>query len=102
MKLRALSASVLAGLMTLACSPGKYEKTDRGVTVNVESTGENSVRKVRLQVLGEKIIRVSATPDKKFAEGNSRGTVPQKKVALIHISEATRLPGLSECALWFV
>ena len=79
MKLRALSASVLAGLMTLACSPGKYEKTDRGVTVNVESTGENSVRKVRLQVLGEKIIRVSATPDKKFAEDNSLVTVPQKE-----------------------
>ena len=32
---------------------------------------ENGVRKVRLQVWGDKIIRVSATPDSKFAEDES-------------------------------
>lgn len=77
MKFRTLSASLLAGLIAVSCSTGKYEKSDRGVTVNVASTGENSVRKVRLQVLGDKIIRVSATPDKKFVADNSLVTVPQ-------------------------
>lgn len=77
MKIRTLTASLLAGLVAVSCSTGKYEKSDRGVTVNVASAGENSVRKVRLQVLGDKIIRVSATPDNKFVADNSLVVVPQ-------------------------
>lgn len=87
MKLKAISASILASMLTLACSPGKYEQTDRGITVNVTPKDENSVRKVRLQVLGDKIIRVSATPDKKFAADNSLVTVPQTKDVEYTVSE---------------
>ena len=47
--------------MSMACNPGKYEKSEHGITVNVTPTGENSVIKVRLQVMDDKIIRVSAT-----------------------------------------
>lgn len=42
-----------------------------GITVNLDRQNENDVRKVRLQVWGDKIIRVSATPDSKFAEDES-------------------------------
>ena len=87
MKFRTLSVSLLAGLLAMACASGKYEKSDRGVTVNVASTGENSVKKVRLQVLGDKIIRVSATPDKKFAEDVSLITVPQENKTEYSVTE---------------
>lgn len=64
MRLFKLSSVALAALLAVSCSSGKYEKSDRGITVNVASSGENSVRKVRLQVIADKIIRVTATPDK--------------------------------------
>ncbi|MDE5651278.1 MAG: DUF4968 domain-containing protein, partial [Duncaniella sp.] len=61
----------------MSCASGRYEKTEKGIIVNVASTDENSTRKVRLQVLGDKIIRVSATPDKKFADDESLVVIPQ-------------------------
>ena len=94
MKLKVLSASILAGVMSMACNPGKYEKSEHGITVNVTPTGENSVIKVRLQVMDDKIIRVSATPDKKFAPDNSLVTVPQKRTQNILSRKLTR-PSLS-------
>ena len=77
MKLRHFSAIALAGLLATSCATGKYQKSDNGITVNVASTDENSVKKVRLQVIGDKIIRVTATPDDKFAPDASLVTVPQ-------------------------
>lgn len=77
MKLRHFSAIALAGLLAASCATGKYQKSDNGITVNVASTDENSVKKVRLQVIGDKIIRVTATPDDKFAPDASLVTVPQ-------------------------
>lgn len=70
MKFRSISALLLAGLLS-ACSSGKFEKSSDGVTVNISSQNENDVRKVRLQVFGDKIIRVSATPDKEFSNDTS-------------------------------
>lgn len=61
--------------MLSSCGSGKFEKNADGVTVNVTQSAENDVRKVRLQVLGDKIIRVSATPDKKFSTDESLVTV---------------------------
>ena len=78
MKFRIFSVSVLTAMLAVSCAPGKYEKTDKGIIVNVASSEENATRKVRLQVLGDKIIRVSATPDKKFADEQSLVVVPQQ------------------------
>ena len=87
MKFLNLSAAILSGLLAVSCAAGKYEKSDRGVTVNLSPNKDNSVRKVRLQVLDDKIIRVSATPDKKFVADNSLVTVPQKEKAEYTITE---------------
>ncbi|MDE6771045.1 MAG: DUF4968 domain-containing protein, partial [Muribaculaceae bacterium] len=70
MKIRSISAMLLAGLLA-ACGSGKYEKTSAGVTVNIAAQKENDVRKVRLQVFGDKIIRVTATPDNSFSNDTS-------------------------------
>ena len=51
-----------------------YVQTDKGVEVNVKATGE----KVRLQVVGDRIIRVSATKDNAFKDPQSLAVVDQK------------------------
>lgn len=80
MKFRHFSASLLSVALALTysgCTEGKYSKNDNGITVNVTPSSDNGVRKVRLQVLGDKIIRVSATPDKKFSSDESLVVIPQ-------------------------
>ncbi len=88
MKFRHLSVALLAGILSLAsCSTGNLEKNSDGVTVSLNPTDDNGVRKVRLQVLGDKIIRVSATPDKNFADDESLVTVPQTEKTKFDVTE---------------
>ena len=75
-------------MVMTGCSEGKYSKNDNGITVNLTPATENGVRKVRLQVLGDKIIRVSATPDKKFANDGSLVVVPQENKTQFTVEEA--------------
>ncbi len=75
-------------MVMTGCSEGKYSKNDNGITVNLTPATENGVRKVRLQVLGDKIIRVSATPDKKFADDGSLVVVPQENKTQFTVEEA--------------
>ena len=91
MKFRHFSASLLSAALAMVmtgCSEGKYSKNDNGITVNLTPATENGVRKVRLQVLGDKIIRVSATPDKKFANDGSLVVVPQENKTQFTVEEA--------------
>jgi len=91
MKFRHFSVSLLSAALALVmsgCAEGKYSKNDNGITVNVTPTAENGVRKVRLQVLGDKIIRVSATPDKKFPEDGSLVVVPQEEKTQFTVEES--------------
>ena len=71
MKLTAIPGFLLSGMLIASCGSGAYKKESGGVTVNVSNPQEAGVSKVRLQVYGDKIIRVSATPDSKFAEDAS-------------------------------
>jgi alpha-D-xyloside xylohydrolase len=75
MKIHHISALCLAVLLA-SCGSSKYEKNDTGIVVNVSQNGPTDVRKVRLEVLGEKLIRVSATPEKQFSEAESLIIVP--------------------------
>ncbi|MDE6379207.1 MAG: DUF5110 domain-containing protein [Muribaculaceae bacterium] len=68
MKLTAIPTMLLAGAVLASCGSGPYKKEAGGVTVSVSNPETAGVSKVRLQVYGDKIIRVSATPDKKFAD----------------------------------
>ena len=62
-----------------ACSNKVYEKTGDSVIVKVQHKETGGPRLVRLQVMGDKLIRVSATADSKFADPQSLIVVPQKK-----------------------
>lgn len=77
MKMKNISYCLFAGLLLGACSGGVYEKTENGVIVKVQQKGDTGARLVRLQVMGEKLIHVSATPDKKFADPQSLIIVPR-------------------------
>ena len=56
-KMKNISYGLLAGLLLGACSGGVYEETGNGVIVKVQQKEDRGARLVRLQVMGEKLIR---------------------------------------------
>ena len=67
---------LMSGLLLSSCS-GSYFKTDgSGVTVKVQNVIDGDPRIVRLEVMGEKLIHVSATPERKFADQESLVVIP--------------------------
>lgn len=78
---------VLAGLLLAACGSSGYEKTANGVIVTVNQKQSTDVRKVRLEVMGEKLIHVSATPENEFSSDKSLVIVPQQAKADFTVEE---------------
>lgn len=70
--------SALVVFAFAACSSGVYQKTENGIIVRVQQADTQTPKFVRLQVMGEKIIRVSATAEDKFADPQSLIIVPQE------------------------
>ena len=77
MKTRLILLMSIAFLALNACTGG-VRRNDNGVTVKVQQPSENGPALVRLEVMGEKIIRVSATPEKRFADTESLIIVPSE------------------------
>ena len=61
------------------CSNSFYQKKADGIIVQVMSDTPDGAKNIRLQVVNEKIIRVTATADKKFSSIKSLMVVPQTK-----------------------
>ena len=55
-------------LMAFNACTGDLKQNENGVTVKVQQPVEGGPSLVRLEVLGDKIIHVSATPEQKFAD----------------------------------
>ena len=70
---------LLAAIMLCACTPTGYKKQADGVTVHVNPKSPQDAKQVRLQVINDKIIRVSATPDREFVDEASLIIVPQEQ-----------------------
>ncbi len=78
-----------ACLCLAACSSGgSYETTDDGVIVKLDQKQSTDARMVRLQVMGDKLIHVSATPDKAFSERESLCVIPQDNKTEFTVEEA--------------
>ena len=77
----------LTTLLLAGCSAGVYEKTDQGIIVKVQQPQENAPKLVRLQVMGDKIIHVSATAEAKFADPQSLIIVPQEEKTPYSVEE---------------
>lgn len=87
MKPSVLTSLLLITAVVSSCGYGKIDKVPDGIVVNVAQKNENDVRKVRLQVFGEKIIRVSATPDKNFSADTSLVVLPHPENVKFDIEE---------------
>ncbi|MBE6217420.1 MAG: DUF5110 domain-containing protein [Bacteroidales bacterium] len=74
MKAKGISMFLVAALMLTACDG--YRKAGSSVTVKVQQEAEGAPRLVRLEVMGDKLIHVSATPEKKFADPQSLVIIP--------------------------
>lgn len=69
---------LIAGFMltaTIGCAP--YEEYPRGIVVKTLPSSSNGNRLVRLEVISNNIIHVSATPERRLADVTSLMTVPQ-------------------------
>lgn len=79
--------TIVSALFLASCSTGAYKKTDQGIIIPVQQAQENSPKLVRLQVMGDKIIHVSATAEDKFADPQSLIIVPQAEKASYTVEE---------------
>ena len=70
---------ILVCLSLFSCTKQSYEKTQDGIIVSLHQEKSEDVGKLRLQVINDKVIRVSATPGKQFSEEKSLIIVPQKE-----------------------
>ena len=82
MRLSYIPGLLITAAILGSCGSQHYKKDSGGVIVNVSNPNETDVHKVRLQVYGDKIIRVSATPESKFAP---EATLSVLELSLIHI-----------------
>ena len=67
---------LMSGLLLNSCSGPSYRTDGSGVTVKVQNVIDGGPRLVRLEVMGDKLIHVSATPEKKFAGQESLVIIP--------------------------
>ena len=77
-----------AGFGLTSCgTPEGVETLPDGIVVHLTPAAENATRQVRLQVLGERLIRVSATPDRRFVDKESLVVLPQQATPDFDIDE---------------
>lgn len=83
-----LCGCIYAAGARLAGSGGKgYTRTGNYITITVQQPAANAPHLVRLQVIGDKIIRVEATAEKAFPAKKSLIIVPQKANSDFTVSE---------------
>ena len=80
----------LAALLMASCGGADVQKLADGIIVNIDQEQPTDVRKVRLQVMGDKLIRVSATPENQFSDRESLIIVPQEEKASFTVEDAEK------------
>ncbi|MBO5079248.1 MAG: DUF4968 domain-containing protein, partial [Bacteroidaceae bacterium] len=88
MKVKNTSFCLLAALLLASCGEADVQKLADGIIVNFDQDQPTDVRKIRLQVKGDKLIRVSATPENKFSDRESLIIVPQEEKAPFTVEDA--------------
>ncbi|MCH5231388.1 MAG: DUF5110 domain-containing protein [Muribaculaceae bacterium] len=74
-------------LLLTSCGGAQIKKNKDGVTVRLQKETPTDTRLVRVSVINEKIIRVSATPDETFIDKESLVVVPQDNHIKFNIEE---------------
>lgn len=70
---------LLVSLFLFSCTNKIYEETHNGVIINLNQDHSSDVKKIRLQLINDKIIHVSATPENHFSDEASLIIIPQSK-----------------------
>lgn len=84
-RMRMIIATLMLGATFCSAeAKSSFENTERGVVVTLDN---GQAKLVRLEVLGEKIIHVSATAESKFADPKSLIIVPQKAKTVYQVTE---------------
>lgn len=87
-------------LLLTSCYSSSYQKTDEGITVTVKKNSSNEKHHIRLQVVNDRIIHVSVTPEEDFSTEKSLITVPDLKYSgKFEVSEDARFVILTTCAV---
>jgi alpha-D-xyloside xylohydrolase len=89
----------LAGLLFASCAQAQYEKTPDGVIVMLNQKQSTDVRLVRLEVVNDKVIHVSATPDNAFSTTKSLIIVPWQSSGKFSVEEKKGAVVVSTAAL---
>lgn len=88
MNIKKIYFGVVALLIFTACSTVQYQKTADGVIINLKQNHPTQPCRIRLQVLGDELVHVSATPDKNFPADSSLIIVPGIKTAPFTVQDA--------------
>ncbi len=89
-KMKNTTYLLCAAFVWASCAGSGYEQTSDGVVVRLHPREKQDVRMVRLQVINDKVIHVSATPEKKFSEEPSLIIVPQSSETSFSVEEKDR------------
>lgn len=74
-------------LLLASCSPKAFEKVENGIILSINSNENNKTKKIYVEVLGEQIIHVSATPNSEFPKDSSLIIVPKKRTTPFTVNE---------------
>lgn len=79
---------LLAGLVLAGCSTKSYVVTNDSVVVTLKKNKDTDAGKVRVHVLQDELVHVSATPDAEFPKDSSLIIVPGLKTVPFKVKEA--------------
>lgn len=68
---------LLTGLLLISCATKQYKRIEDGLILNFEQKNNTQIKKLRIQVLGDELIHVSATPELTFPKDSSLIIVPE-------------------------
>ncbi|NLE34838.1 MAG: hypothetical protein GX622_07030, partial [Bacteroidales bacterium] len=75
----ALAAMLVTALIMGSCTGELYNRTENGIMVKLNARSDFPGQTIRLQVINDRIIRVSAIPSGEFPETASLMTTPQSE-----------------------
>jgi alpha-D-xyloside xylohydrolase len=85
--MRKLFLPIAVLLLIVACSQKKWEKTNNGVIVHLNQKTENSSKKMLLEVVNERIIRVVTSPSNQFSTVKSLSVLDRTAIPEFNVAE---------------
>lgn len=76
------------GIILVGCSTKQYQMIKGGVVVNVKQNAKTDTRKVRVEVLGNELIHVSASPNEEFPKDSTLIIVPRSKNVAFNVDDS--------------